>query len=196
VLIDADLDCGSELTGFMRRVVDSKHVLLIIDENYVQRADALPNSGVGKENFLIAEVKVDRSATWLALMFKDNLGFKLPAWLDTGSPEGFPFNHDPSRPAELPGPEQIEDLWRWIEGLPANRDHAAPIATLHERSSRLEQHSLRSDPLKCRSPSLNGEVCFFRNTTMARCFERDASSLIGRMGRSCQLREVLRLDWP
>ncbi|MGC0367314.1 hypothetical protein ABH922_005366 [Rhodococcus sp. 27YEA15] len=160
VLIDADLDYGNELTGFMRRVVDSKHVLLVVDENYVQRANTLPDSGVGMENFWIADVKVDRPATWLAVLFKDNLGYQLPDWLADASPKGFPFNHDPSKPADFPGSEQVEDLWRWIEGLPANRDHATPISTLRERLSRLEQHSLRSDPLQWRSPSLNGEVRF------------------------------------
>lgn len=94
------------------------------------------------------------------MLFKDNLGYRLPAWLANASPKGFPFNHDPARSAQFPGSEQVEDLWRWIEGLPANRDHATPIATLRERSSRLERHSLRSDPLKWRNPSLKGEVCF------------------------------------
>ncbi|WP_430336208.1 toll/interleukin-1 receptor domain-containing protein [Rhodococcus sp. ACT016] len=160
VLIDADLDYGDDLTGFMRRVVDSKHVLLVVDENYVHRADTLPDSGVGKENSWIAEVKADRPATWLAVLFKDNPDYQLPDWLADASPKGFPFNHDPSRPADFPGSEQVEDLWRWIEGLPTNRDHATPIATLRERSSRLEQHSLRSDPSQWRSPSLSGEVRF------------------------------------
>lgn len=160
VLIDADLDYGDELTGFMRRVVDSKHVLLIVDENYVQRADTQPDSGVGKENVWISDVYAERPATWLAVLFKDNLGYQLPAWLADASPKGFPFNHDPAKPADFAGSEQIEDLWRWIEGLPANRDHATPIATLRERSVRLEQHSLRSDPLRWRSPSLEGEVRF------------------------------------
>lgn len=39
VLIDADVDYGNDLNGFMRRVDDSKRVLLVIDQNYVDRAD-------------------------------------------------------------------------------------------------------------------------------------------------------------
>ena len=35
VLIDADVDYGDSLTGFMKRATQSRHVLLIVDDNYV-----------------------------------------------------------------------------------------------------------------------------------------------------------------
>lgn len=130
VLIDADLDYGDQLTGFMRRVVDSRHVLLIVDDNYVDRADNRPDSGVSQENRSISEVYAERPDTWVAVLFKDNLNFRLPAWLAEDQPKGISFNYDPSSPADFPGSEQVEDLWRWIEGLPANRDSATPVATL------------------------------------------------------------------
>lgn len=56
VLIDVKVDYGDSLIGFMRKVADAKHALLIVDENYVERANNLPESGVGRKNKSIAEV--------------------------------------------------------------------------------------------------------------------------------------------
>lgn len=160
VLIDADVDYGNDLDGFMRRVVDSKHVLLVVDQNYVARADNKPESGVGKENRWIAKVYEDHHTAWLSALFVDNPDYTLPAWLDGRMPKGFDFNHSSSSMQEFPGAEQVEDLWRWIADLPANRDSATPIATLRERATRLEQQDLRSDPAQWRSPHLEGEAHF------------------------------------
>nr|WP_239071094.1 toll/interleukin-1 receptor domain-containing protein [Amycolatopsis sp. SID8362] len=160
VLIDADVDYGDSLTGFMRRVTEAAHVLLIVDENYVVRADTLPDSGVGIESRWISEVYNDRPPTWLSVLFKDNLGRRLPAWLADREPRGFPFDHDESKVDDFPGSEQIEDLWRWIGGLPANRDSAASIATLRERAARLERHALTCEPSQYRSPALTGQTRF------------------------------------
>lgn len=160
VLVDADVEYGSDLTGFMRKVAESEHVLLIVDDNYVERADSLPGSGVELENRWISEVYEDRDAAWLSILFKDNPMRALPAWLAGKTPKGFDFNYDVAKPNRFAGSEQIEDLWRWIQGLPANRDSATPIATLRERSARLEEHKLRSDPTKWQSPSMSGEIRF------------------------------------
>lgn len=160
VLIDADVDYGNDLNGFMRRVDDSKRVLLVVDQNYVARADNMPESGVGKENRWIAEACADHDTVWLSVLFVDNHSCILPAWLGDRMPKGFDFNHTPGSLQEFPGAEQIEDLWRWIAYLPANRDSATPIATLRERATRLEQHDLRSNPAQWRSPDLVGEAHF------------------------------------
>ena len=160
VLVDADVDYGNDLTGFMRKVIDSKHVLLIVDENYVERADSCPSSGVELENRWISDVYEDRDSAWLSVLFRDCPTHSLPAWLAGTMPKGFDFNYDAARPNLFAGSEQVEDLWRWIEGLPANRDSATPIATLRERAARLEGLALRSDPARWRSPSLSGEVRF------------------------------------
>ncbi|MFC0674566.1 toll/interleukin-1 receptor domain-containing protein [Brachybacterium hainanense] len=160
VLIDADVDYGDDLNGFMRRVADCKHVLLVVDQNYVERADTMPDSGVGKESRWIAEVYEDRDPAWLSTLFVDNASCALPAWLGDRMPKGFDFNHSPGSQQQFPGAEQIEDLWRWVSGLPANRDSATPIATLRERATRLEQQDLRSDPSQWRSPDLVGETRF------------------------------------
>ncbi|WP_290060771.1 toll/interleukin-1 receptor domain-containing protein [Amycolatopsis solani] len=160
VLIDADDDYGDSLTGFMRRVTEAEHVLLIVDDNYVERADKLPDSGVGVENRWISEVYEDRPPTWLSVLFKGNLGRRLPAWLAHREPRGFPFDRDESKIDDFPGSEQIEDLWRWIEGLPANRDSQTPIATLRERAARLERQARKGEPSQYRSPALTGQTCF------------------------------------
>ncbi|MFC8598818.1 toll/interleukin-1 receptor domain-containing protein [Isoptericola sp. NPDC057191] len=160
VLLDADLDYGNDLNGFMRRVADVRHVLLVVDENYIERADNMPSSGVGKETAWISEIFDDREPGWLSAVYVDNPGCKLPSWLDGKMLKGFDFNYRPQSEQRFPGAAQIEDLWRWIADLPANRDHATPLATLRERATRLEQHALRSEPSQWRSPDLSGEVRF------------------------------------
>ncbi|WP_336633128.1 MULTISPECIES: toll/interleukin-1 receptor domain-containing protein [unclassified Microbacterium] len=160
VLLDADVDYGDSLTGFMRRVTDARHVLLIVDTNYVERADTLPESGVGKENRWISEVYGDRLPSWLSVVFIDNPRHALPAWLTETTPKGLDFNFDPDRPERGPGAEQIEDLWRWLQDLPANRDAETSMVTLRERAARLERAELRRDPSQWHSPALEGEATF------------------------------------
>ena len=160
VLIDADVDYGDSLTGFMRKVVDAKHVLLIVDENYVDRANTNPDSGVAAENRWISEVFADRPSTWLSVLFKDNPSRRLPNWLMDRNPKGHSFNYDPSCSNDFAGSEQVEDLWRWIEGLPANRDHATLIATLRQRAARIERQGIKADPTRWRSPQLQGQIRF------------------------------------
>ena len=160
VLIDADVVYGDSLTGFMRRVVDADHVLMITDDNYVERADNCPESGVGIENRWLREAHPERPMTWLSVLFKDNLDHTTPSWLAEHKPKGFSFNHDPAKPHDFPGSEQVDELWRWLEGLPANKDAATPISVLRERSARLERHELRSDPSHWRSPALEGSERF------------------------------------
>lgn len=160
VLIDADVDYGDDLNGFMRRVGDSKRVLLVVDRNYVDRADTMPESGVGKENRWISEVHSGRAAVWMSVLYVNNPKFTLPAWLGGTAPKGFDFNHSPNSLQQFPGADQVEDLWRWVAGLPANRDSSTPMATLRERAVRLEQQDLRTEPSQWRSPDLEGETRF------------------------------------
>lgn len=160
VLIDADVDYGDDLNGFMRRVDDTKRVLLVVDRNYVERADTMPDSGVGKESRWISEVHGDREASWMSVLFVNNPDFTLPVWLGDKMPKGFNFNHSSNSLQEFPGAEQVEDLWRWIAGLPTSRDSATPIATLRERATRLEEQTLRTEPSQWRSPDLEGELRF------------------------------------
>lgn len=159
VLIDADVDYGDSLTGFMQRATASRHVLLIVDNNYVHRADTLPDSGVGIENGWFKAEYPNRSAKWLSVMFKDNPTHSLPAWLIPEMPKGHVFNADPSN-GYFPGSEQVEELWRWIEDLPANRDHATSISTLRARSVRLETIDRERDPATWANPATEGEIEF------------------------------------
>lgn len=159
VLVDADLDYGDALSGFMRRAVDCRHVLLVVDENYVHRADNLPDSGVGIENKWFSEAYDDKPSTWLSVLFKDHPSFALPAWLSPRKPKGHSFNAEPPA-SSFPGSEQVEELWRWIEDLPANRDHAVTVATLRARAKRLEIIDRERDPNSWANPSPEGEVHF------------------------------------
>lgn len=85
VLVDVDVDYGDSLSGFMQRAVDARHVLMVVDENYVDRADSAPGSGVAIENGWISSVYNERPQNWLSVMFKDNPRLELP-----GSPRGSP----------------------------------------------------------------------------------------------------------
>ncbi|UOX92185.1 hypothetical protein MUY14_16720 [Amycolatopsis sp. FBCC-B4732] len=94
------------------------------------------------------------------MLFKGNSGKQLPAWLADKEPKGFPFNRDEPDVDDFPGSEQVEDLWRWVGGLPVNRDSETPIATLRERAARLEKQALKGEPSQYRSPALRGQTRF------------------------------------
>ena len=159
VKIDEKIDYGSSLTGFMREVTDAKHVLLIVDENYVHRADKLPDSGVGIETKWISGAFTDRPANWLSVLFVHNPSRQLPAWLSDHVPKGFDFNTNPQN-SEFPGSVQIDSIWRWIEGLPASTTNAIPLDELRRRAARLERLEAQRNPGNYASPSLNGRVTF------------------------------------
>lgn len=159
VKIDEKVDYGSSLTGFMREVTNASHVLLVLDENYVHRADTLPDSGVGIETKWISGVFEDRPTSWLSVLFVRNPTRKLPTWLAEKNPKGFDFNANPYE-GQFPGSVQIEALWRWLEGLPASRANAAPLAEVRRRAARLERVDTQRDPGNYASPSLEGRVTF------------------------------------
>ncbi|AMB73329.1 TIR domain-containing protein [Pantoea ananatis] len=159
VKIDEIVDYGSSLSGFMREMTDCAHVLMIVDPNYVERANNMPLTGVAIENRWIREVLDTKPETWLSVMFVDNPNFELPAWLSPYKPKGFDFNYPENR-TEYPGASQIEAIWRWIEGLPADKNNAVSIATYRERCARLEHADTLLDPANYTNPALNGCVTF------------------------------------
>lgn len=169
VLIDADVDYGDDLTGFMQRATDSCHVLLIVDENYLVRADQRPDSGVGIENRHISEVYGSKPASWLSVLFKDNEHHRLPAWFGGTNPRGHSFNANP-QVGHFPGSEQIVELWRWIEDLPANRDHEVTAALQRERCRRLETIDRQRDLASWSNPALEGEVHFLYDQSPGKTF--------------------------
>lgn len=162
VKIDEAVDYGSSLHGFMREVTEAAHVLLIVDENYVDRANNKPESGVGIETKWISRAFMGKPATWLSVIFIRNPERRLPNWLNEHNPKGFDFNSSPER-NEFPGSVQIDDIWRWIEGLPADKTHAVPLSLVRKRAARLERVDARRDPALYANPALNGRVTFRHN---------------------------------
>ena len=157
VKIDEKVDYGSSLSGFMKEVINAKHVLLILDENYVDRANNKPDSGVGIETEWIKSVYNERPENWLSVVFTNNLGRELPLWLQKQNPKGFDFNSVPERD-EFPGAVQIDEVWRWIEGLPASK--TVQISELRKCTSRIERIAAQQDPANFCNPALTGRVTF------------------------------------
>jgi len=159
VLIDSSVEYGSSLNGFMREVAGAGRVLMIIDENYVDRADNRPGSGVDYENHWIRGVIHQKPETWRSVLFVDNEGYKVPVWLADKRPKSFDFNSRPKL-GQFPGSEQLDDLWRWIEGLPADKAHALSPDVLFERLARIERIGVMRDPANYASAGLQGRVTF------------------------------------
>lgn len=159
VKIDEQVDYGSSLSGFMQEVTRAKHVLLIVDENYVLRADTMPRSGVGIENSWISGAFKNKPVGWLSVVFVQNSSLKLPAWLSDHDPKGFNFNSKPEENV-FPGSAQIDEIWRWVEGLPASRVHATSLADVRKRAARIERIDAQRDPANYASPALKDRVTF------------------------------------
>jgi len=159
VQIDEAVDYGTSLSGFMRDVIDAKHVLLVVDENYVQRADNVPKSGVGIETAWISGAYGEKPATWLSVLWVRNPNRRLPMWLDGREPKGFDFNAKPDE-NNFPGAAQLNEIWRWIEGLPASTANAVPLAEIRQRAARLERIDVLRDPGHYTNPSLTGTTTF------------------------------------
>jgi hypothetical protein len=159
VKIDEAVDYGSSLHGFMREVTEAAHVLLIVDENYVDRANNKPESGVGIETKWISTAFMGKPATWMSVVFVRNPERMLPDWLNDHNPKGFDFNSTPEK-NEFPGSAQIDEIWRWIEGLPADKSHAVPLSLVRKRAARLERVDARRDPALYANPGLNGRATF------------------------------------
>lgn len=159
VRIDEQVDYGSSLSGFMQEVTNATHVLLIVDENYVLRADTMPDSGVGIENRWISGAFTSKPRGWLSVVFVRNPLLKVPAWLSDNSPKGFNFNSTPEDNV-FPGSVQIDEIWRWVEGLPAFRGNATSLAEVRRRAARMERIDAQRDPANYASPALKGRVTF------------------------------------
>lgn len=85
VLLDAGVDYGDDLNGFMRSITDAKRVLLVVDRNYVERADTMPTSVVVKESHWISETNADHELAWLTAIFIDNPECTLQKWITVAS---------------------------------------------------------------------------------------------------------------
>lgn len=162
VKIDEQVDYGASFSGFMQEVTSAAHVLLIVDENYVLRADTIPDSGVGIENRWISDVFESKPTGWLSVVFVRNPSLEVPAWLSNHSPKGFNFNSTPEK-NRFPGSVQIDEIWRWVEGLPASKGHASALSDVRKRAARIERIDAQRDPANYANPSLKGRVTFRYN---------------------------------
>lgn len=159
VKIDQQVDYGSSLNGFMQEVTNVAHVLLVVDENYVLRADTMPESGVGIETRWISGVYGSKPASWLSLVYVRNPSLKIPAWLSKNSPKGFDFNSTPEK-SIFPGSVQIDQIWRWIEGLPASNVNVTSLSEVRKRAARIERIDAQRDSANYANPALKGRVTF------------------------------------
>ncbi|MFJ4038610.1 TIR domain-containing protein [Microbacterium sp. NPDC090007] len=159
VRVDQDVDDGNSLNGFMRSLTQARHVLLIVDENYVERADHVTASGVHTENALLQQVFGRHPEGWLAVIAVDNPTFALPAWLQELNPRAFNFN-DSAFTGDALGSDQLDDPWRWLEGLPPDKTNAVPLKQQVVRAARLERITNLSDPGRSRTPALQGIATF------------------------------------
>ena len=143
----------------MREATEADRVLMIVDENYVERADHCPKSGVAVENRWIEGVVGEKPVSWLSVLFLCNPRRSLPNCIKDRRPKGFDVNSNPEQD-EFPGIEQMDDLWRWIEGLPADKEHALSAAMLLERMGRIERIDAMRAPANFTNPALKDRVTF------------------------------------
>lgn len=158
--IDADVDYGNDLDGFMRKIPESRHILMIVDDNYVYRANNCPASGVGMENSIIRNAIETKPEGWVAPLLVRNDGGELPEWMSGRNIKYFDFRSDCEK-GDFPGAEQVDDLWRWIAGLSPDKEHAVSFATICERARRVEQIDELRDPGAWSSPWLSREGVIF-----------------------------------
>lgn len=154
--IDAKVDYGNDLDGFMRKIPESKHVLMVVDDNYVHRANTLPDSGVGIENAIISEAINSKPENWLAPLLVRNNNGQLPRWLSERKPKYFDFRTDYDKDS-FPGTEQIDDLWRWLAELSPDKEHAVSISTLRKRACRVEKIDELRAPGAWSHPEISGQ---------------------------------------
>lgn len=153
--IDADVDYGNDLNGFMRKISEAKHVLMIVDENYTYRADNRPDSGVAIENEEIRKAIGSKPNNWLAPLLIRNAEAKLPKWMNGLNLKYFNFRSTPDQNS-FPGSEQVEGLWRWLAGLPTDKKHAISPKTIRKRMYRIERIDQLRDPSNWSLPFMIG----------------------------------------
>lgn len=151
--VDIDVDYGDSLTGFMNEITMSKHVLLVADGPYVERANSAPGSGVGIENEHLRSVFHDKKDGWLAVALVGQRSF--PEWLAEENPKSFIFDLEGKYRY---GSAQIDSLWRWLSDMPANNAHAVHPSVIKERLWRVESVEAAGDPSRWACPLPAGAV--------------------------------------
>ena len=149
--IDAKVDYDNDLDGFMKKTSESKHVLMIVNEDHVCKADNMPNSGVCKENSIIHKAIDWKPESWIAPLLVRNENTRLPKWLAGRNLKYFDFRTNLDTDS-FPGAEQIDDLWRWLAGLSPDKEHAVSMATLRKRAFRIEKDRRAQDSRRMVAP--------------------------------------------
>lgn len=129
---------------------------MIVDEGYVERADNYPDSGVGRETKTIQDVFDDRPNNWLSVLFVRNEKRLLPKWMEGRDPKYFDFSYR-DRDDSFPGSEQIDDLWRWLAGLPTDKGRGVSPATIRKRMYRVERIDSLMEPGNWSCPDLESK---------------------------------------
>ena len=163
--IDLDVDYGNSLSEFMSSIHDAKHVLMVADTSYVERANTVPSSGVDIENRWISKMIDDKPDSWLSVAFV-NQG-KLPSWLKGRNPKGFVFNLADEISRES---KEIDHLWRWLAGLPASAKNAISPSTMRKRLTRIEKIDNARDSSRWSDPSTRGTIKFEFEMAPDHCF--------------------------
>lgn len=158
--IDANVNYGDSLNGFMRKIKDAKHVLMIADESYANRAEKVSNSGVATECRALREVIDSKPAGWLAPLLIRNPEKKLPEWVAERGIKYFDFRSDDAS-GNYPGSEQIIDLWRWLADLSPDQSFAEDPAVIRKRMVRVEKVKELRDPGRWTLPYLSYTGCRF-----------------------------------
>ena len=151
--IDEKVNYGESLSGFMRKIKESRHVLMIADENYALRADNMPDSGVAIECKVLCDFIDSKPSDWLAPLLIRNPTGILPKWISKRNLKYFDFRSNPEK-SDFPGSEQIIDLWRWLSDLPVDKQFAEEPAVIRERMARTERIDALRDPGKWAFPEL------------------------------------------
>ena len=158
--IDAKVVYGEDLTGFMGKIADAAHVLMIVDDMYLDRADNCPKSGVAQESAFLQGIIDEKPGDWLTIMYKNNPNTRLPGWMKERNPKYLDFRYRPEYDL-FPGSELIDDLWRWIAGLSADKANATSPAIIRKRMYRVERVADLLDPGKWAYPYLEGQAIQF-----------------------------------
>ena len=155
---DGYLGYGQSLNTFMQSLSSAKHVLVVVDDNYLQRMNK-ENSGVWKEFQEIRQALDDKPDGWLGIIAIDNPDFKLPSWAEPSMIKCFDCNIQEGAPL-APAASTLEDIWRWCADMPVDKSNAEPPALIARWAKRIEMINGMQDPAHWAYPYLEGEETF------------------------------------
>lgn len=153
---DGYLGYGLGLDAFMQSLQSARHVLIIMDDVYLQRMEK-EHSGVHKESERIQQFLECRPEGWVGIIAIDNPDFVLPAWARRPMIKCFDFNLSDNAPL-VRSALILEDLWRWCADLPVDKANAQNPAIIAKRLERIERIEELRDPAHWSYPQLEDTV--------------------------------------